>query len=292
MKPKQGSKVSSSGLPSKWLACRQHIPGVIVPLYAAERLTHDVVMHLYFIHQGQIPARPDTAPVDAQTMVHGWQDPVRLSDWLTGMGHSHNSSFPMEGEAPPGIDDFEALVILDGPQRLSLSEENQPAATRQALRLQRKLIRRALNSNRPILGIGLGARLIAEQLGAIVSPAVVPQRGWVSLARSNECPLGLPVEFEALVWHEEICGLPEDCELLASGEHTPIAGFCWDGGRVVALNFHPNLDTAATASRLEERPAPAQGSGVQSGEALLADPKRFDHQAALLDRLMLDWLSR
>ncbi|WP_158772512.1 type 1 glutamine amidotransferase [Cobetia sp. L2A1] len=247
-------------------------------------------MHLYFIHQGKIPARPDTSSAGIQTTPHGWQDPVRLSDWLTGMGHSHNSSFPMDGEALPGIDDFEALVILDGPQRLSLSEEAQPEAIRQALRLQRKLVRRALNSNRPVLGIGLGARLIAEQLGAIVSPAVVPQRCWVSLERSDKCPLNLPAEFEALVWHEEICGLPEDCELLASGERTPVAGFCWDERRVIALNFHPNLDAAATSSRLEEHPAPTQGHGVQSGEELLTQPRRFDRQAALLDRLMLEWL--
>ena len=35
------------------------------------------------------------------------------------MGHSYNTSFPLDGETLPGIDDFQALVILDGPQPLS-----------------------------------------------------------------------------------------------------------------------------------------------------------------------------
>ncbi len=255
-------------------------------LYAARWLTHDDAMHLYFIHQGLIPDAAPHSATDALPRSQGWQDSVRLSDWLVGMGHSYNTSFPLDGETLPGIDDFQALVILDGPQPLSGAE----SAQSQPLRLQRKLIRRALNSNRPVLGIGLGARLIAEQLGAIVSPAVVPQRRWATLTRSDECPVGLPAEFETLLWHEEICGLPEDCELLASGEHTPIAGFSWDAGRVLALNFHPHLDAGATRDRLRHHPAPNEGRGVQSEDTLLEDPKRFDRQAALLDRLLVDWL--
>ena len=35
---------------------------------------------------------------------------------------------------------------------------------------------------------------------------------------------------------------------------------------------------------------PDEGRGVQSEDALLEDPKRFDRQAALLDRLLVDWL--
>ena len=254
-------------------------------------LTHDEAMHLYFIHQGQLPdTEPDSA-ADTATLAHDWQSPLRLKDWLSGMGHSFNTSFPLAGEALPGIDDIHALVVLDGPQRLSSAAQPASPAEQQSLRLQRKLIRRTLNSNRPLLGIGLGARLIAEQMGAIVSSAVVPQRRWATLTRSNECPLGLPAEFEALMWHEEICGLPEDCELLASSEHTPVAGFSWDEGRVVALNFHPHMDAAATQDRLAHHPAPLEGNGVQSREALLEDPKRFDRQAALLDRLLVDWLN-
>lgn len=247
-------------------------------------------MHLYFIHQGQLPDTQTDSATDASRSTHDWQGLLRLEDWLAGMGHSFNTSFPLAGEALPSIDDFHALVVLDGPQRLSRAAQSTSPAEQQSLRLQRKLIRRTLNSNRPLLGIGLGARLIAEQMEAIVSPAVVPQRRWARLTRSNECPLGLPAEFEALMWHEEICGLPEDCELLASSEHTPVAGFSWDEGRVVALNFHPHMDAAATRDRLAHHPAPMEGSGVQSREALLEEPKRFDRQAALLDRLLVDWL--
>lgn len=207
--------------------------------------------------------------------------PGRLADWLTGMGHSYNHCRLDEGELPPPLDHCDALIVLDAlePPETSL------------LKRERKLVERTLKSNKPLFGIGFGAGLIAEALGAIVSPAVEPEVGWQHVTLADASPFDLPERFEALLWHQDIFGLPDDTLPLGSTPAGPVQGFSWDLGRVVAMQCHLEL-TAADVRALCEQVLPAIDAGphVQSSDIILAEPKRFDRQAALLDRIVTQWL--
>ncbi|WP_251977493.1 type 1 glutamine amidotransferase [Salinicola avicenniae] len=207
--------------------------------------------------------------------------PARLADWLEGMGHSHNGCRLHQGELPPPLANCDALVLLDA------LEPPEPAL----LKRERKLVDRALRSNKPLLGIGFGAGLIAEALGAIVSPAVEPEFGWQTITLADASPFDLPEQFEALLWHRDIFGLPDEALPLGQTPAGPVQGFAWDRGRVLGLQCHLEL-TAEGVSRLWERHAPPiAGPYVQSRTEMLADPRRFDRQAALLDRVLTRWLA-
>jgi len=207
--------------------------------------------------------------------------PARLADWLTGMGHSYNHCRLDEGELPPPLANLDALVLLDALE----------APDAALLKRERKLVDRALKSNKPTLGIGFGAGLIAEALGAIVSPAVQPEIGWQPLMLADDSPFDLPETFEALLWHRDIFGLPDGCLPLGSTPAGPVQGFAWDLGRVIALQCHLELTAQGSAALCDHGPPmTSEAPYVQTRDEILQDPKRFDRQAALLDRVMTQWL--
>ncbi|WP_106475851.1 type 1 glutamine amidotransferase [Phytohalomonas tamaricis] len=226
-------------------------------------------MHIYFLQHA------------------AYEDPARLSDWLTGMGHSHNTRHLYAGEIPPQLSEFDALVVLGGPMRTE-DPDAHPWIKR-----ERKLIERALNSAKPVLGIGFGAQLIAEALGAIISRGTYTELGWHTVTRSDECELALPATFEAFHCHSDIFGLPDDAAPIGATPASPVQGFSWDDGRVVALQFHLEVTAPWVRALAVHHASALSGSGpyVQSFDEILSTSKRFDRLAPLLDRLLLDWLN-
>ncbi|ATJ81209.1 type 1 glutamine amidotransferase [Halomonas beimenensis] len=211
--------------------------------------------------------------------------PARLGDWLDSMGHSHTVFHLDEGELPPRPAEADALIVLDGP------EEGEPAPDWE--RRERKLIERALDGRKPLLGIGYGARLIAEALGAGVSRGTYAETGWQAVTLADDSPFDLPERFEAFMWHREVFGLPEEALPLGGSRASPLQGFAWDAGRVVGLLCHLEATPESVTAMLDHLPRPegdARSPHRQDREAMLADPRRFDRLAPLLDRLMTQWL--
>ena len=215
------------------------------------------------------------------------QGPARIADWLASMGHSFTVFHLDAGELPPRLADGDALIVLDGP------EGNLDAGQCPWLRGERKLIHRALDANKPLLGIGFGARLIAEALGAIVARGTVAETGWHQVDLAPLSPVDLPDTFEAFMWHREVFALPDYALALGRSEASPLQGFTWDDGRVVALLCHLEATPDSVRAPLDHQ-APPLGNETsphaQDRATILEDPRRFDRLPPLLDRLLSQWL--
>jgi GMP synthase (glutamine-hydrolysing) len=128
-------------------------------------------------------------------------------------------------------------------------------------------------AEKPILGICLGAQMMAAALGARVAPGPHKEIGWAPLTLTAEgnksvlVPLGAtPV----LHWHGDNCELPAGCLGLASTTHCPVQAFVRSPSQL-ALQFHLETEPARFESWLV-------GHTVELGKAGI-DPNELRKQA-------------
>jgi GMP synthase (glutamine-hydrolysing) len=147
--------------------------------------------------------------VDVLAVIHG--DEVRAGVFtgvIEARGHRLEEwSLAWNRPPPRPIDDYGAVFIFGGAMHAD-QDDRHPW-----LREENLLIERLLNLRMPLLGVCLGAQLLAKAAHAPVGPAREPEVGWfpVSLVRAaREDPLlgGLPDRFHALQWHFYTYGIP------------------------------------------------------------------------------------
>jgi len=133
-----------------------------------------------------------------------------------------------------------------------------------------------LATNKPILGICLGAQMMAAALGARVAPGPVKEIGYAPLTLTEAgraSALGLLGTSAVLHWHGDNCELPAGCTLLAATTHCPVQAFARTRAQL-ALQFHLETEPA----RLE---AWLVGHAVELGKAGI-DPRPLRDQARSL----------
>jgi GMP synthase-like glutamine amidotransferase len=137
------------------------------------------------------------------------------------------------GTAVPDVAGYDALIFLGGPMSVN---DGLPY-----LESEMELIRQAVARRQPILGICLGAQLVARALGAAVGRNPTKEIGWYPLrfteaAQTDPLFQGLPTE-TVFHWHGETFDLPPGAELLASSDLCRHQAFRV-GEFVYALQFH------------------------------------------------------
>ena len=145
------------------------------------------------------------------------------------------------GLAAPALgEDADLLVILGGP--IGAYEE----ASYPFIVDELRLVERRIAAGRPLLGICLGAQIIARGLGARVYPGPVKEIGWAPIRLSAEgsasC-LRHVGEVPVLHWHGDTFDLPDGATRLAWSEHYENQAFSY-GGAVMALQFHLEAEPA------------------------------------------------
>jgi GMP synthase (glutamine-hydrolysing) len=130
-----------------------------------------------------------------------------------------------------------------------------------------------LNAGKPLLGICLGAQMMASALGARVAPGPVKEIGWapLTLTSAGQSSVLVPLaSVPVLHWHGDNCDLPSGCERLASTAACPVQAFSRLPSQL-ALQFHIETDPAHLEQWLI-------GHTVELGKAGI-DPRTLREQA-------------
>lgn len=140
---------------------------------------------------------------------------------------------------PDDIRRFKAIVSLGGGMSAG-DERNFPF-----LRDEASFLRRVVVAGVPLLGIGLGAGLLARALGGSVKRTPVPERGWSALrltAAGRRDPIfaGLATTLHVFHWHDEGFTLPPGAELLATTDACRNQAFRF--AMSWGVQFHPEVD--------------------------------------------------
>lgn len=150
---------------------------------------------------------------------------------------------------PESLTGVDALVVMGGAQA-AYSDDGFPSR-----RAELDLLRKALAAEVPVLGICLGAQLLALAAGGEARVGSGLQVGWDDVSLSPEAgrdPLlsCAPERLRVLHWHGDTMDLPERAVPLASCERYPVQAFRV-GGAAWGLQFHLEVDEAAVDAFME-----------------------------------------
>lgn len=162
-----------------------------------------------------------------------------MEDWVRRPSNKVTATRFYEDERMPFVELFDTLIILGGP--MSVHDEKQYPWLVQ----EKQLIQKAIERGKKVIGICLGAQLIAEVLGATVSKNTYREIGWMPVtqtasARSHALFSDLPHTMDVFHWHGETFDLPKGAAHLLSSEGCVNQAFSY-GDNVLALQFHMEM---------------------------------------------------
>lgn len=163
-------------------------------------------------------------------------------------------NFERDPEARPSVQGYDGLIVLGGPMS-AWDDANHPHLGREVAAIEA-----ALEGGTPVLGICLGAQLLARGLGAAVRRAEQPEIGWHEVC-PTEAGRGDPVlggfsECESVFqWHRDTFELPNGAVHLARGNRDGCAQQAFRYGEsAYGLQFHLEAN-AALIDRWLDTPA-------------------------------------
>ena len=193
------------------------------------------------------------------------------------------------GQAVPvDLDDVHGVVSLGGPQ--TVHEMNAPW-----MQAEMGLLRDAHGAGIPVLGLCLGAQLLAAALGGETGRMAAPEVGWKDIAlspqgREDALFAGQPWKGPQFCWHsDQVSKLPEGATLLASSAGCKVQAYAV-GLRSYGIQYHPEWSGATVRREIEGGAASVKAAG-ESVDALLADTQRLAAQSERLARRFFDAVS-
>jgi GMP synthase-like glutamine amidotransferase len=214
-----------------------------------------------------------------------YEDLGSIERWMTAKSAQISATKFYEDTYLPKVHEIDWLIVMGGP--MSANDER----TYPWLQAEKRFIAEAIENNKIVLGVCLGAQLIASSLGAQVFPNRNREIGWFPVERlASRENLGLknifPEHLEVFHWHGDTFDLPARAVHLARSVGCEHQAFCF-GERVLGLQFHLEA-TPITVKALTEhcKSDLVPGRYVQSAAEMVSVPSRFHRINEMMDALL------
>ena len=189
------------------------------------------------------------------------EGPGTIEDFLRKEDFSFKVVELSSGEVPPSLEDFNSLVIMGGP--MGVYEIGQYPH----LRIESRIIREAINRDMKVLGICLGAQMIAYCLGSDLYKGPKEEIGWQHIELTGDGIKDLFMrklaihpsvgdfwrKFKVFHWHGDTFEIPIGAVLLASSELYKNQAFRYKNN-VYGFQFHIEVTKKMIKEWFENRP--------------------------------------
>lgn len=213
-----------------------------------------------------------------------FEDLANIEQWAKSRGHEISRTLLFEDEELPQMQDFDWLIIMGGPMNI-YEHDKYPWLVR-----EKEFIARALAEDKIVLGICLGAQLMADVLGGRVRRNEQREIGWfpvrlTSGGKSSKILGVLPEEFVAFHWHGDTFEIPPGAKRTA--ESLGCRNQAFEIGRAVGLQFHLESSMDSIDHLIHNcGDELTDGRYVQKPDDLLAQASRFPEILRLMDAFL------
>lgn len=193
---------------------------------------------------------------------HDDAGPGVFADAVRARGDSLQEWRPDRGEPPPS--EFDAIMVFGGAMNVG-----DPLPW---LAAEKTLLREVVASETPVLGVCLGAQLLAEAAGGSVLRAESPEIGWLEVdVDGGDDPLmaGLPERFTAFGWHSYEA-VPPPAGMVLARSSSSLQAYRLDGSPAWGIQFHAEVSPADLRQWIEHLHNDPDAAGLDP-EALLAE---------------------
>ncbi len=185
--------------------------------------------------------------------------------------------------------DIDLLIVMGGP--MSVHDEDKYTW----LKKEKQFIKNQIDKNIPVLGICLGAQLIANIYNKQVSITKQKEIGWfpIQVIQSNiSQSLQLPEQFITFLWHGEQFEIPTHAKLFASSQACPHQAFIMKKN-IIGLQFHPEITLTMIKIMIENcyKHDYADLPTIQSIQQMITVPDEYYKQNHLVIDTILTYLT-
>ena len=208
------------------------------------------------------------------------EGPGTIADYLNSERIPYSVCEMSTGDAVPDLDSFTHLLVMGGPMAV-YEMQQYPYLVNEAV-----FIDRSIRANKHVLGVCLGAQMVAHVLGAKVYPGQQKEIGWYEVALNPDgmrdplmSALALPDRNAAQVfqWHGDTFDLPRGAVRLASSGLFPNQAFRYTD-RVYALQFHIEVTPAIVRDWLAREQGVDVASITAESERIFNAVPRAGHE--------------
>lgn len=150
-----------------------------------------------------------------------------IKKWANSQHHIMSVSRSYDNEALPELDSFDWLIVLGGPMSVH-DEDKHPWLIK-----EKRLIKQSIHAGKTVIGICLGAQLIAHCLGANVQPSAVKEIGWLPMrltptGQAHPLLQDLPKQdFTVFHFHADGFDCPRGASIIGSTDAWANQGFIY-----------------------------------------------------------------
>ena len=204
-----------------------------------------------------------------------------IEEWATANGHKLTSTQFYEDSTLPALQDFDWLIIMGGTMGVYDEEKYSWLVT------EKRFIRQAIEAGKTILGICLGAQLLAEVLGSKVYSNKDKEIGWFPIQLSLEATknkLFAAINSPVIVfhWHGDTFDLPQNAIHLAHSEACKNQAFVYNK-KVLGFQFHLEMSETILRKMIDnDGKELIKGTNIQDEKEILSQQKFIENNKQLL----------